>query len=92
MEELGDRVDLNAIASYQPAAWADDVHDLDAAREQVIGTGRPAVASGHRSHSCVGCSGLRRSAGHPFCLCWLPPQVGDRVKLTYPDSSVCAVS
>jgi predicted enzyme related to lactoylglutathione lyase len=67
--------------------YFDDVRDLDAAHEEVIGLGGRLLKETADRSQVSGAQVYADPAGHPFCLCWLPPQVGDRVKLTYPDGS-----
>ncbi len=67
--------------------YVDDVRDLDDAHERVIGLGGRLLKLSDDRNQVSGAQIYADPAGHPFCICWLPPQIGDRVRLTYPDGS-----
>lgn len=63
------------------------IDDLDAAHDEVIGLGGRLLKAAEDRCAVSGAQVYADPAGHPFCLCWLPPQLGDRLRLTYADGT-----
>ena len=55
------------------------IDDLDAAHDEVIGLGGRLLKAAEDRSAVSGAQVYADPAGHPFCLCWLPPQPGDRL-------------
>lgn len=82
--QLGVQLSPNHVAPEWPDGTPQQIHfdlyvdggvsDLDAAHEEVIKLGGRLLREAPDRTAVAGVQVYADPAGHPFCLCWLPPQ------------------
>jgi catechol 2,3-dioxygenase-like lactoylglutathione lyase family enzyme len=77
--QLGIQLAPNHVQPEWPDGVPQQIHldfyvdDFDAAHEQAIGLGARLVKGADDRTAARGVQVYADPAGHPFCLCWLPP-------------------